>query len=286
MDAETQNELRNRDLPKWPQMKVTGARVTVDQAKEIIRRTDMFFSQMGGGNAREANARIKRLLGMPLDAQDLDYAGERPEVVAAQQALQDAPGGLRGMVEAGRAWDQAWGQIDLQYVNNDWIAGAFVFGPHGWCQPTGYIGYEDNVGKWPSVQDIEDDWRKLAEAFPFLDLQITLFDGESGEEETVAVVGMRVKDGKVWLTEPEPHPYEPMRREGDSQTRDQQFTSFVFDRWPSTFKRECGIPLEWIWEWHQHAIKLGLFRGPHEAELMKQAEADYRFLQRTWRGEL
>ena len=45
-------------LPKWPQMIVTGKRVTVDQAKEIIFRTDSFLSDASdysGGNARNFN---------------------------------------------------------------------------------------------------------------------------------------------------------------------------------------------------------------------------------------
>lgn len=36
--------LLDRGLPKWPQMLVTGASVTKEQALEIIRRTDSFFS--------------------------------------------------------------------------------------------------------------------------------------------------------------------------------------------------------------------------------------------------
>ncbi len=35
--------LLNRNLPKWPQMLVTGDSLTIEQAKEIIRRTDRFF---------------------------------------------------------------------------------------------------------------------------------------------------------------------------------------------------------------------------------------------------
>lgn len=31
---------------KWPQMLTTGEKLTVDQAKEIIRRTDDFFSSL------------------------------------------------------------------------------------------------------------------------------------------------------------------------------------------------------------------------------------------------
>jgi hypothetical protein len=36
--------LLDRGLPKWPQMRVEGVPVTLEQAKEIIRRTDTFFT--------------------------------------------------------------------------------------------------------------------------------------------------------------------------------------------------------------------------------------------------
>lgn len=45
-------------LPKWPQMIVTGKPVTIDQAKEIIFRTDSFLTssdEFAGGNNREFN---------------------------------------------------------------------------------------------------------------------------------------------------------------------------------------------------------------------------------------
>ena len=31
-------------LPKWPQMYTTGLPVAIEQAKEIIRRTDSYFT--------------------------------------------------------------------------------------------------------------------------------------------------------------------------------------------------------------------------------------------------
>ena len=45
-------------LPKWPGMKLTGIPVSIEQAKDIISRTDVFIIDMSkdaGGNNREWN---------------------------------------------------------------------------------------------------------------------------------------------------------------------------------------------------------------------------------------
>ena len=48
----------NLHLPKWPGMKLTGNSVSIEQAKDIISRTDKFIIDMSkdaGGNNREWN---------------------------------------------------------------------------------------------------------------------------------------------------------------------------------------------------------------------------------------
>jgi hypothetical protein len=53
-------------LTKWPQMIVWGDPVTIDQAKNIILRTDSFITSMSnysGGNNHNWNKRIKSILG-------------------------------------------------------------------------------------------------------------------------------------------------------------------------------------------------------------------------------
>lgn len=47
---------------KWRQMIVTGTPVTVDQAKEIIRRTDRFIYRGDGGNNHEYNKIVCEML--------------------------------------------------------------------------------------------------------------------------------------------------------------------------------------------------------------------------------
>ena len=174
-------ELLSRALPKWPQMIVTGEPVTVEQAKDIIFRTDRFLtdaSEYSGGNARDFNDDYRERAGL-------------------NEIRETFPKTWWDMVP------HAAGYIDTQYVRNDWGSCAFVFGPHGWCHPDGTIMFADNVGKWPSVEDVLHDWTLLADAFPFLNLHVTLMSGESMDEDTTPVVNIRVQSGTASVCEPD-----------------------------------------------------------------------------------
>jgi len=162
-----------RNLPKWPQMIVTGRPVKEVQARGIIRRTDRFFTHSRGGNDHEWNAEVKKSVGMPMD----DYAYDET-----------------------RDWRKKWDCVVTEYVHNSWVSCSSIFGPNGWCHPDGMIGYTRYVGDWPHVVDILEDWSTIAREFPFLDLGITLLDrGESGEDEDGGrpVVDICVQDGRV-----------------------------------------------------------------------------------------
>lgn len=182
-------------LPKWPQMRVAGPSVTPEQASEIIRRTDSFFTQGYSGNDREWNIRVKRIVGMRLGMDDphfYDSAAKRD---------------WEAEFAAEQAWREAWGIVDTQYVHNAWVSCSFVGGPHGWCSPMGTIYYRDNVGKWPSCERIERDWQSVAEAFPFVDCEVLLMSGESCEEDSQPVCGFIVKDGVVTPKLPTEHAF-------------------------------------------------------------------------------
>jgi hypothetical protein len=154
-------------------MIVSGVPVTVEQALEIIRRTDNFFQHPGYlGNDRKFNERLMARFRIP------------------------------GSWEAREGWSTDWGVIQTEYVTNSWIACAYIYGPHGWCHPDGVIGFVDNVGKWPTVKDILEEWTLLAEAFPFLDVGVTLMDREHCEDGGVPLVSIRVLYGTCTLVDP------------------------------------------------------------------------------------
>lgn len=216
-------DLLNRGLPKWPQMLVTGVPVP-DRAKEIIRCTDSFFTHGYDGNDHDWNRAVRKALGMPEEYDQGKGAYDSNRFHAYWEEL--------------RVWRERWGAIETQYVHNSWVSCSFVYGAHGWCHPDGRIGFIDNVGKWPSVEEIREDWSMLASAFPFLDLGVTLMSGESCEESTNPIVSMRVRNGSVQLIDPEKedvHVGHPLAGE------------IVGTR--PILGNEIGVPQGWINDW-------------------------------------
>lgn len=218
-------DMRYMGLPKWPQMIVRGQPVTVGQAKEIIRRTDYAFTGVLSGNDHATIRIIATKLGLP-------------------SAMYHHPSNRDDKFdwEAAADFRELWGTIPTDYVTNNWVSSAFVYGPHGWCHPDGTISYDDNVGKWPNLDDIIKDWDTLAAAFPFLDLTVTLMNGESCEDDTRPVVTLKVRNGNVTVCPPEPavDTTYPARDLADAIQK--LATSGVEGR-------ECGIPMAWIDEW-------------------------------------
>lgn len=249
--ARTEADLLNLGLPKWPQHYVTGAPVTVEQAKEIIRRTDSFFVLGFGGNNHQYDTRVRALVGMPPDSWD---APREPELKA--DATEEEK---RLRMERIRAhWEQErlqtenfrrrWRTISTEYVHNSWVSSAFVYGPHGWCHPDGQIGFVDNIGKYPSIAEVLSDWKVLAEAFPFLDVGVTLFNGESCEENISPIVSLRVRESVVELIDPTEvnvHALHPKATRRGGATDDLKTAMGSLNSpW-----REQGISDEWVEEW-------------------------------------
>jgi len=248
----TNDQLLNLALPKWPQMVVSGQTVTVDQAKEIIRRTDAFFTMGFGGNDREYDLLVRLVLGKPII-----FEWDRR---AVRDLGFDVPDKTNWQEESG--WAEKWDCIDTGYVTNAWISSSFIYGPHGWCHPDGRIGFTDNVGKWPSVEAVLDDWKKLAAAFTFLDVGVTLMSGESCEEDSQPVVSIDVSRGTANLYDPavvdvhRGHKITPIDRSGDAAIA-------VLRNRPR--QREHGIDPAWILEWAERD-------GPLTGQRLRAAE--------------
>jgi hypothetical protein len=230
-----------RGLPKWPQMLTSGMPVSIDQAREIIRRTDGFFRRGCGGNDHAFNQDLARRLRMPEDLAEPppswtwdDYFGKRDR------------------------WREFWGFIDTEYVSNNWISSAYILGPHGWCWPDGRISYEDNVGKWPSVDDVARDWAEIAQAFPFLDLAATLMSGEHCQDGIVPVATIVVRDGGATALDgslehharfPAPH----------RRTDDEEDSAYLLRHRSGVdlLRSEHGpIPESWFDEWEATAARI------------------------------
>ena len=164
------------NLPKWPQLMIVGNDVTVDQAKEIIFRTDdALYSPEYKGNNKSFERSMLRLLGHEFLTQI--GLGNTYFLKSETQRKMDLVG--------------------LDYVVSNYAYSAFIGGPYGFCSPEGKIYFEDNVGKWPSAFDIYKDLVNLASSFPYLEFKSSLYNGESCEEGSQCVVSFLVSGGEV-----------------------------------------------------------------------------------------
>jgi hypothetical protein len=92
------------------------------------------------------------------------------------------------------------GVLQLSYLENARIASSWIGGPHGWCDWDGTIGCANyNIGKWPTVEAVTEDWHAIAAAFPYLNLRAQLVPDE-GEAES-AVVEWQISNGAVSTVE-------------------------------------------------------------------------------------
>jgi hypothetical protein len=182
------------ELTKWPRLLVRGTPVTDRQAAEIIIRTDMIWNFISTNHhywERVIRAEQARL----------GYPGE---FKMARKPGGGTPDGywekFQEHEQRKRQWHLDHGILDLQYLSNERICSCWIGGPHGWVSWNGFIGCSTyNVGKWPEVREVTEEWTDIATAFPFLDLRAQLVPDE-GEAEQAAVT-WSVKDGRVTCLE-------------------------------------------------------------------------------------
>lgn len=177
---------------KWPRLLVVGQPVTPEQADDILIRTNRWGWISTNDRQWEQIIDIVafQITGRPMrpNSQWLTTAAERTEA-------------NRTYHEKTRAWEERHGILRLNYLSNAQIASAWIGGPHGWCDWNGQIGCDNyNLGKWPSDDDITEDWTAIAEAFPYLDLTAQCLEDE-GEGDPAAQ--WRVHAGTVEYN-PEP----------------------------------------------------------------------------------
>lgn len=180
-------DLLSVSLIKWPGLVVSGEPISPDDAAEILIRTDgspLVYSMSCN------DRRWCRMLGAALGLEPEDY-GDPPEVRQRRWKERDD---MRA----------ALGCLNLSYLSNHQIASSWIGGPHGWCSWDGSIGCSTfNIGKWPSVGDVLEEWGEIASAFPALTLTCHLLDQEiGGETEGVPVVEFCVSGGDVILRRP------------------------------------------------------------------------------------
>lgn len=171
-------------LPKWPAMVVVGESVSILQAKEILIRTDsLWFST----NDREfKNSLNEYLFGFKSQGYEDIYDTIRRELNVDPFKYMDLH-------------LKQYNILDINYLRNYRICSSWIGGAHGWCNWDGTIFSSNyNIGKWPKIEEVYDEWCTISEAFPYLDLTCQLLDGETCEDAK-PVIEFRVKKGKVTM---------------------------------------------------------------------------------------
>lgn len=185
----TYEEMLHVGLPKWPQCRIWGKRISEDQALEIIRRTDTFFSEGQAGNNhrfnRAASKITKRVLWFDHD-NGYEYRDDK-----------DAK-------EKKKKFAEQWKPVSTDYIQNSWVSCPWVGGPHGWCHPDGTIGYCNNIGKYPEPEYIYNDLVKIAKEFQFVEFFCCVMNDEECSENLETRLSFLVKDGKVKILDPIP----------------------------------------------------------------------------------
>ncbi len=193
MDSNTDNRNPFFDikLPKWPEMRVIGDNVTIEQAMEIILRTDDASSHICVNDIEWSNT-VSKVLGVPIYDSLYVLSGEEYE---KNRNIFD-----KKMAEYKNKIKYI---DDIDYIRPDRIGSSYVGGSHGWVNWDGTIGTcGHNVGKWPSVGSIYDEWKIVAREFPYLNLRCQLFSGENCEKDTSPLIEFVVKNGEVEMKMP------------------------------------------------------------------------------------
>jgi len=173
-------------LPKWPAFCVVGERVTEAQAAEILIKTDLHLPDFRyASNDKQFDEALSAMFNVPyeVDYKDIDATQEH---YTKREKLMNV-----------------LGKLDIEYLANAQIVSSWIGGPHGWCNWNGDIFCNNfNIGKWPEVKEVAEEWARIAKAFPFLTLKCQLMDKESGEDHPAPVVSFTVNEGNVLVHKP------------------------------------------------------------------------------------
>jgi len=164
---------------KWPAARLRGPNVSIENALEFIRRTDGFLVGDGFTNDRDFEIRYKRMAGFP---------------------------------EEGGDWSERWkwlnqfkekfGHIDLEHLASHWVASTYIGGPDGPVSPSGKVLLANNFGKWPSTDEVEADLTKIAEAFPWLTFDLSIWGHTEEGDEGPPSVSWHLEGGSWSVIEP------------------------------------------------------------------------------------
>lgn len=161
-------------LGKYPIVVAVGDTLTREQTNEVMLRTNRWH--ILSCNDRVWNDTVACILGIA------DQLDNDPHEHESQYRRELGDG--REHWDWSYAWEliSAFGDgikaLKLFALDNESIMTSCVDGPCGWLDWSGRIRARYREGsKWTTPEEVEADWRDLAEAFPFLRLRAQLLSG-------------------------------------------------------------------------------------------------------------
>jgi hypothetical protein len=174
-----------------------GKKVSKEEAAEIIRRTDAFYEKLYNGNNHKFNRTLYRLSGVPANYEALDEDHSCCDM-DYRYILGDS---FHDRFNVYDKWKtEEWGCLGLHHFLNHWISCAYIGGPYGWISPEGEVGgllYGEKYGI--ETEELEEDLKKVATEWPFLEFTVYLVDHSGGDDPFWVFAEWKVSGGKVGL---------------------------------------------------------------------------------------
>ncbi len=177
------------DLGKWPHLVIHGQKVTEEQAKEFIIRTDKFwFSPKYAGNDYK---RIRKYMDdSGLTALE-EFTDKLPSVLNRIYVHDYVINEIKEML----------GHIELEFLNTHFACTSYIGGPFGIVHPDGTVHFKSNIGRYPSLEKIQKELVSLATNFSFLNFEGSLFTESCSDHMEYLGCSFKVKNGNVEFVE-------------------------------------------------------------------------------------
>lgn len=184
-------------LIKWPSFIVKGEKIKEEQAWEILLRTqDDYYT-----NDKRNKRKIHKILEKPLYD---DFVPERDDTESLQEYEERRKRYFQKYLLASNKYGKKIKSIGLYYIKNEAVCSCWGGGANSWIQWNGEIVNTDgkNIGKYPTVIEVANDWGAIAKNFPYLNLKCQLWNCEAWFPETVdndpkPVVEFEIVNGQV-----------------------------------------------------------------------------------------
>ena len=167
-------EILNCSLPKWPHLIIAGKQVTCEQAKDIIFKTDSWFTET---MMRSYSNRPRAIHKEYLDISGLSEFSDISDVIFKNR---DAFFIYNlELLNLSETLSEHLNIVDNEYIRSDMADSHYIGGAHGICDSDGNIFYDRNIGKHPDALEVYDEFKALVKEFPYIELRAALYDIEN-----------------------------------------------------------------------------------------------------------